>query len=176
MLKNNVEVDVKEKCIEVSVTQAKLAEEIGTSAPYVSRLIRNNDKIVNNTFLQLMEKLGYDVELTYVKKGDGVMASSKEYLDFILEQLSELDDVTYHAMMGEYIIYYRGKIVGGIYDDRFLVKLTKSAAAMMPDADRELPYEGAKKMLLVDNVENKEFLRELLEAMYEELPAPKKKK
>ena len=104
------------------------------------------------------------------------MASSKEYLDFILEQLSELDDVTYHAMMGEYIIYYRGKIVGGIYDDRFLVKLTKSAAAMMPDADRELPYEGAKKMLLVDNVENKEFLRELLEAMYEELPAPRKKK
>ena len=79
-------------------------------------------------------------------------------------------------MMGEYIIYYRGKIVGGIYDDRFLVKLTKSAAAMMPDADRELPYEGAKEMFLVDNVENKEFLRELLEAMYEELPAPKKKK
>ena len=104
------------------------------------------------------------------------MASSKEYLAFILEQLSELDDVTYHAMMGEYIIYYRGKIVGGIYDDRFLVKLTKSAAAMMPDADRELPYEGAKEMFLVDNVENKEFLRELLEAMYEELPAPKKKK
>lgn len=104
------------------------------------------------------------------------MASSKEYLDFILEQLSELDDVTYHAMMGEYIIYYRGKIVGGIYDDRLLVKLTKSAVALMPDADRELPYEGAKEMLLVDNVENKEFLRELLEAMYEELPAPKKKK
>lgn len=104
------------------------------------------------------------------------MASSKEYLDFILEQLSELDDVTYHAMMGEYIIYYRGKIVGGIYDDRLLVKLTKSAVALMPDADRELPYEGAKEMFLVDNVENKEFLRELLEAMYEELPAPKKKK
>ena len=103
------------------------------------------------------------------------MASSKEYLDFILEQLSELDDVTYHAMMGEYIIYYRGKIFGGIYDDRFLVKLTKSAAALMPDADMELPYEGAKKMLLVDNVENKEFLRELLEAMYEELPAPKRR-
>ena len=104
------------------------------------------------------------------------MASSKEYLDFILEQLSELDDISYRAMMGEYIIYYRGKIVGGIYDDRLLVKLTKSAVALMPDADRELPYEGAKKMLLVDNVENKEFLRELLEAMYEELPAPKKKK
>lgn len=104
------------------------------------------------------------------------MASSKEYLDFILEQLSELDDVTYRAMMGEYIIYYRGKIVGGIYDDRFLVKPTKSAMEMMPNADIELPYDGAKEMLLVDDVDNKDFLRELLESMYEELPAPKKKK
>lgn len=104
------------------------------------------------------------------------MASSKEYLDFILEQLSELHDVTYRAMMGEYIIYYRGKIVGGIYDDRLLVKPTKSAVAMMPNADLELPYEGAKEMLLVDDVDNKEFLQELLESMYEELPAPKKKK
>ncbi|BAR05098.1 TfoX N-terminal domain protein [Parascardovia denticolens DSM 10105 = JCM 12538] len=103
------------------------------------------------------------------------MASSKEYLDFILKQLSELDDVTYRAMMGEYIIYYCGKIVGGIYDDRFLVKPTKSAVEMMPNADTELPYDGAKEMLLVDDVDNKDFLRELLEAMYEELPAPKKK-
>ena len=102
------------------------------------------------------------------------MASSKEYLNFILEQLSELNDVSYRAMMGEYIIYYRGKIVGGIYDDRFLVKPTKSATAMMPNADMELPYDGAKEMLLVDD--NKEFLRELLEAMYDELPAPEKKK
>lgn len=101
------------------------------------------------------------------------MASSKEYLDFILDQLSGLDEITYRAMMGEYIIYYRGKIVGGVYDDRFLVKPTKSAVKMMPDADKELPYEGAKEMLLVDNVENREFLQELLEAMYEELPAPK---
>ena len=104
------------------------------------------------------------------------MASSKEYLDFILEQLSELDDISYRAMMGEYIIYHRGKIVGGIYDDRLLVKPTKSAVTMMPNADMELPYEGAKEMLLVDDMDNKEFLRELLEAMYEELPAPKKKK
>jgi TfoX/Sxy family transcriptional regulator of competence genes len=104
------------------------------------------------------------------------MASSKEYLDFILEQLSELDDVTYLAMMGEYIIYYCGKIVGGIYDDRLLVKPTKSAVAMMPNVDMELPYDGAKEMLLVDDVDNKEFLQELLEAMYKELPAPKKKK
>jgi len=104
------------------------------------------------------------------------MASSKGYLDFILEQLSGLGDISYRTMMGEYIIYYRGKIIGGIYDDRFLVKPTKSATAMMPDADMELPYEGAKEMLLVDDVENREFLCNLLEAMYEELPAPKKKK
>lgn len=104
------------------------------------------------------------------------MASSKEYLDFILEQLSELKEVSYRGMMGEYIIYYRGRIVGGIYDDRFLVKPTSSALAMMPDADMEPPYEGAKKMLLVDNVDDREFLRELLEAMLSELPAPNKKK
>ena len=104
------------------------------------------------------------------------MASSKAYLDFVLEQLSELDDITSRAMMGEYIIYYRGKIVGGIYDDRFLVKNIKAAVDKMPDADLELPYEGAKKMLLVDDVDNKEFLRDLLEAMYDELPEPKKKK
>lgn len=104
------------------------------------------------------------------------MASSKKYLDFMLEQLSGLDEISYRVMMGEYIIYYRGKIVGGIYDDRFLVKPTKSAVAMMPDADTELPYEGSKEMLLVDNVENRDFLRDLLEAMYMELPNVKKKK
>ena len=98
------------------------------------------------------------------------MASSKEYLDFVLEQLSGLDDITYKAMMGEYIIYYRGKIVGGIYDDRFLVKPTQSAKTLMPEADLELPYEGAKEMLLVDDIDNREFLRTLLEAMYDELP------
>lgn len=104
------------------------------------------------------------------------MASSKEYLDFILEQLSGLEEITYRQMMGEYILYYRGKVIGGIYDDRFLVKQTKSALVMMPDAELELPYEGAKEMLLVDDVENKDFLKELIEAMYGELPAPKKKK
>ena len=95
------------------------------------------------------------------------MASSKEYLDFILEQLSELEEVTYRAMMGEYIIYYRGKIVGGIYDDRLLVKPVKSAIALMPDAAYELPYEGAKEMLLVDDVDNKDFLTQLFNAMYD---------
>ena len=104
------------------------------------------------------------------------MASGKEYLDFILEQLSGLNGISFKQMMGEYILYMNGRIFGGIYDDRFLVKPTKSAIAMMPDAGRELPYEGAKEMLLVDNVDNREFLAELLEAMYEELPAPGKKK
>ena len=104
------------------------------------------------------------------------MASTKEYLDFILEQLSGLDEISYKAMMGEYIIYFRGKIVGGIYDDRFLVKNVKTAREIMPEAELELPYKGAKEMLLVDDVDNKELLRELLEAMYDELPVPKKKK
>ena len=104
------------------------------------------------------------------------MASNKAYLDFVLDQLSELDGITWRPMMGEYILYCQGKIVGGIYDDRFLVKPTKSALAMMPHAARELPYEGAKEMLLVDNVENREFLRELVGAMLDELPAPKRKK
>lgn len=104
------------------------------------------------------------------------MASSKKYLDFILEQLSDLDGITFRAMMGEYIIYYRDKIVGGIYDDRLLVKPVKSAVSFMPDATYELPYEGAKEMLLVQDVDSKEYLTKLFEVMYEELPAPKKKK
>ena len=104
------------------------------------------------------------------------MGSTKDYLEYILEQLSFSDEITYRSMMGEYIIYYRGKIIGGIYDDRFLVKPVKSAKEMMPNAPMELPYEGAKEMLLIDDVENREFLKELLEAMYDELPAPKKRR
>ncbi|MBE5846805.1 MAG: competence protein TfoX [Lachnospiraceae bacterium] len=103
------------------------------------------------------------------------MASSKAYLEFILEQLSGLEEITHRAMMGEYVLYYRGRIFGGIYDDRFLVKPTKSAGAMMPDADMEIPYEGAKEMILVDDVDNRDFLRKLVESMYEDLPEPKKK-
>lgn len=104
------------------------------------------------------------------------MASSKEYLDFILGQLSELEDITYRAMMGEFIIYYRGKIVGGIYDDRLLVKPVKSAISYISAARYELPYEGAKEMLLVDEVDNKDFLTGLFNAMYDELSNLKKKK
>ena len=104
------------------------------------------------------------------------MGSTKDYLEYILEQLSFSDEITYRSMMGEYIIYYRGKIIGGIYDDRFLVKPVKSAKEMMPNARMELPYEGAKGMLLVEDVENREFLKDLLEAMYDELPALKKRR
>ena len=103
------------------------------------------------------------------------MASSKEYLNFILEQLSELEDITYRTMMGEYIIYYHGKIVGGIYDDRLLVKPVRPAIEYMPNAEYELPYEGAKEMLLVDDVDNKEYLTGLFNSMYKELPALKRK-
>ena len=104
------------------------------------------------------------------------MASSKEYLNFILDQLSGLDGISYRAMMGEYILYYNSKTVGGIYDDRFLVKPVKAAVAMLPDAKKELPYEGGKEMLLVEDVDDRELLRDVLQAMYEELPAVKKKR
>lgn len=104
------------------------------------------------------------------------MASSKEYLSFILDGLSELSEISYKPMMGEYIIYYREKIVGGIYDDRFLVKPVPSAKKLMPNARFELPYDGAKEMLSVDDTDNREFLKDLLNAMYDELPAPRIKK
>lgn len=117
--------------------------------------------------------LTWDLEVT--RKGEK-MTSSKEYLAYILEQLSELEDIRYRAMMGEYILYYREKVVGGIYDDRFLIKNVTSARERMPDASLERPYEGAKEMLLVENIEDKVFLRDLLNTIYDELPAPKPKK
>lgn len=104
------------------------------------------------------------------------MASSKKYLAFILDQLSEIPEISYRSMMGEYILYYRGKVIGGIYDNRFLIKLTKSATALLAEASLEIPYEGAKKMLLVDQLDDKALLSRLLQAMYEELPEPKKKR
>lgn len=103
------------------------------------------------------------------------MASSKGYLDFILEQLSELKGITYRAMMGEYILYDQGRIVGGIYDNRLLIKPVLAAVSLMPDAAYERPYEGAKEMLLVERIDSRAFLTNLFEAMYDELPAPKKK-
>ena len=103
------------------------------------------------------------------------MASSKEYLQFVRDQLSGVDGVTYRAMMGEYILYCRGKIFGGIYDDRLLVKPTTAARIMLPEADEELPYPGAKPMLLVDRVDEKELLCKLIETMLPELPEAKKR-
>lgn len=103
------------------------------------------------------------------------MASSKEYLDFILEQLSEMEDISYRNMMGEYILYYKGKVFGGIYDDRFLIKPVKTAVAMIPNPIYETPYDGAKDMILVENVDDRIFLSDLINAMYDDLPAKKKK-
>lgn len=110
------------------------------------------------------------------RRKDNGMSSDKEYLDFVLEQLSDLDGISSGAMMGEFLLYYREKIFGGIYDNRLLVKPTASAVAMMPDAPKELPYDGAKEMLLVENTDDRHFLAELVRAMYDELPAPGKKK
>ena len=104
------------------------------------------------------------------------MASSKEYLDFILEQLSGMEDISYRAMMGEYIIYCQGKVVGGVYDDRLLVKPTDAAKKLMPNAAAEQPYDGAKEMLLVDELEDREFLARLFTAVASELPAPQKRR
>ena len=102
------------------------------------------------------------------------MASSQDYLQFVLGQLSELDGISYRAMMGEFILYYRGKIVGGIYDNRLLVKPVKSAVSYLRNPSYELPYDSAKEMLLVDDIDDKEYLSGLFDAMYDELPAPGK--
>ncbi len=104
------------------------------------------------------------------------MASSKEYLDYVLDQLKPLQQITYRQMMGEYIIYYREKIVGGIYDDRLLVKNIEAAQKAVGDPKLELPYEGAKPMILVENIDDSDFLCRLFELMYAVLPAPKAKK
>lgn len=103
------------------------------------------------------------------------MASRKEYLDFVLEQLSGLEGVSYRAMMGEYLLYYNDKLFGGIYDDRFLVKVTASSLELLPDAPQEMPYDGAKPMLLITEIDNKNYLRELILAIYEDLPEIKKR-
>ncbi len=102
------------------------------------------------------------------------MASKREYLDFILEQLSDMEDISFRRMMGEYILYYRGRVFGGIYDDRLLVKPVPTAVRLMPNAEMELPYEGAKGMLLVEDVDNRNFLQDLIHAMWEELPEKRK--
>ena len=104
------------------------------------------------------------------------MASSQEYLDYVLEQLNGLEEITYRKMMGEYILYYKGKIVGGIYDDRLLVKPVASAITYMKNLVYECPYTGAKEMLRVKEVDDSSFLRGLFETIIEELPTPKKKK
>ena len=102
------------------------------------------------------------------------MASTKDYLKFVLEQLSDLDGVSYRAMMGEYVIYFDGKVIGGIYDDRFLVKQTKSSKELIPDAPLEPPYDGAKEMFLPD-IDSRELMNELIPKIADDLPVPKKK-
>ena len=103
------------------------------------------------------------------------MAASKGYLEYVLDQLSGLPEITWRAMMGEYVLYYRGRVIGGIYDDRLLLKPTKAAERMLPDAERDIPYEGAKEMILAD-ADDRETLVQLIEAMYPELPEPKKRR
>ena len=103
------------------------------------------------------------------------MASSKEYLEFVLEQLSDLNGISHRAMVGEYVIYYQGKVIGGIYDDRFLVKTTDSARRLLPNAIFELPYQGANEMILAD-ADNRDLLNRLIPAIASDLPMTKKKR
>ena len=103
------------------------------------------------------------------------MSVQKEFLCVVLEQLSDLEDLSYRSMMGEYVLYYRGKIAAYLCDDRLLVKPVDAAKALLPDAPAEAPYEGAKEMLLVENLENRECLVRLFQEMYPELPLPKAK-
>ena len=103
------------------------------------------------------------------------MASTNQYLEFVLDLLGELDDVEHRKMMGEYVLYCGGKVIGGIYDDRFLLKVTPASEWLLPNAPRATPYEGAKEMLLVE-AEDRDTLHDVVEAMWQELPAPKKRK
>jgi len=104
------------------------------------------------------------------------MATSKEYLAFILDQLSGVSGITHRMMMGEFMLYHHGKLAAYLCDDRLLVKILPSTKQLLPDAPKEPPYPGAKDMLLVENVDDRVFLKALFEAMYPELPEPKKKK
>ncbi len=151
----------------------KVFSERLKAAAALWKIVRESD-MEKKYSRELLDKY-QDIIILSRRKVETDMASTKEYLDFVLEQLSELDEISYRAMMGEYILYYRGRVFGGIYDDRLLVKPVPAAVNLMPDATMELPYDGAKEMILVDDVDNREFLCELVEAMYEELPAPKKK-
>ncbi|MBQ6266324.1 MAG: TfoX/Sxy family protein [Clostridia bacterium] len=104
------------------------------------------------------------------------MPASKDYLEYILDQLSDLPGVESRAMMGEYILYYQGKVIGGLYDNRFLVKPVPPALALLPDAPRELPYPGAKPMVLVEDTDDRALLQTLVRAVADALPAPKRTK
>ncbi len=103
------------------------------------------------------------------------MSSTEQYLDFVLDLLGELEDVAHRRMMGEYVLYYRGKVIGGIYDDRFLLKVTPASDRLLLEAQRAIPYEGAKEMRLVE-IEDRDVLFDVVSAMWEELPAPKQRK
>ena len=106
------------------------------------------------------------------------MASTKEYWDYVLEQLAALEGITSRPMMGEYVLYCGGKVVGGVYDDRLLLKATPAALRLLAEAGleapKERPYDGAKEMLLAD-VDRPELLCRLVQAIADELPAAKKR-
>lgn len=105
------------------------------------------------------------------------MATSKEYMEFLMEQLSELDGVYYRSMMGEYLIYYKDKVAAYICAERFLVRPVPSAIRLLPEAEYDSMTDGGRKKLLrFDDVDNRELLIDLFVSIYEELPKPKARK
>ena len=129
-------------------------------------------------FVDILFNMGYNdlSKRAFTRKIGAAMATSKDYLNYILEQLSEIEGITHRQMMGEYIIYLNGRVAAYLCDNRLLIKPTPTAMEMMKGASPEPPYEGAKEMLLCENTEDREFLKALFEGIYEELPEPKKRK
>lgn len=103
------------------------------------------------------------------------MSTTIDYYEYLQEQLEPIGNIRYRKMMGEYCVYYRDKVIGGIYDNRFLIKNINASRLYLPNTTLEIPYQGAKPMILVEELSDKELLKKLMIAMYEELPTPKKK-
>lgn len=97
------------------------------------------------------------------------MATTKDYLQYILDQISDLDNITYRQMMGEYILYYNWKIIWWIYDNRLLLKPTNKVKELINNLEMQIPYPWAKEMIYVDNVDNSDYLKELINKTYNEL-------
>ena len=104
------------------------------------------------------------------------MASSLEFMEYVFDQIKGIGEITYKKMFGEYCVYYKDKIVGLVCDDQFLIKKTTAGKEILPNSEEIPPYEGSKPCILIENLEDKKLLKELILKTYQELPEPKPKK